>query len=105
MAIKRTYNDIEVGDKIECENDKDEFFVGYVTKIVDDVSLIFEDEDNHLQHKALAAWCEVVYDCEDCEDTGEIVYDELDTDSMQYMRGTGVKTCHCKQPSLFDERE
>lgn len=105
MAVIKTYNEIRIGDKIQCETDRDELFVGYVTRIIDAYTLIFEDEDNHLPHTALAAWCEVVYDCEDCQDTGEIVYDELDPDSKQYMHGTGTKPCHCKQPSLFDENE
>lgn len=100
----KNYNEIKVGDKIHCENDKDEIFTGYVTSIIDTNSLIFEDEEHHLQHKALASWCEIIYDCEDCQDTGEIVYDELDSDSGQYMRGTGIKTCICHQPTLFDER-
>lgn len=104
MATK-THNDIKVGDKIQCETDRDEYFTGYVTGIVNDNAVIFKDENTNTQRTVLAAWCEIIYDCEDCQDTGEIVYDELDKDSMQYMRGTGVKACHCKQPSLFDEHE
>lgn len=103
MHTKVTHNGIKIGDKIECETDRDEYFTGYVTAIVNDHSLIFEDENNQLPHTALAAWCEIIYDCEDCQDTGEIVYDELDPDSHQYMRGTGVMPCHCQKTN--DEEE
>lgn len=91
-----THNGIKIGDKIQCENDKDELFVGYVRKIVDENILIFEDEDTRIHHTALASWCEVVCDCQDCQDTGEIVFDEFDEDSHNYMNGTGVRKCDCR---------
>lgn len=94
-----------IGDKIQCETDRDEVYTGYITAFINDYTILFKDEETGLSRQALPAWCEVIYDCDDCQDTGELVFDELDTDSHQYMRGTGVEQCHCKQPSLFDERE
>ena len=31
-----------------------------------------------------------------CDGSGEIATDELDTDSMQYMRGVGTEKCLCQ---------
>jgi hypothetical protein len=98
----KTFN---IGDKIQCETDRDEIFTGYITAFIDSNTILYTDEDSGTARKALAAWCEVIYDCDDCQDTGELSVDELDKDSMRYMNGVGVQTCHCKQSSLFDERE
>jgi hypothetical protein len=35
-------------------------------------------------------------ECEDCNGTGELLEDVLDPDSGRYMRGVGVKKCHCQ---------
>jgi hypothetical protein len=34
--------------------------------------------------------------CEDCGDTGEIIYDVQDSDG-NWERGTGSKPCHCQK--------
>lgn len=101
--VNQTHNGIKVGDKIECENDRDQYFTGYVTAIVNENMLIFKADEDLSQHNANATWCTVIYDCDDCHDTGEIIYDEFDPDSNEYMRGTGVRTCHC-QKETFDEQ-
>jgi hypothetical protein len=33
--------------------------------------------------------------CSECEGAGEVACDELDRDSMQYMRGVGTQPCIC----------
>ncbi len=99
-----TTNGIKLGDKIQCENDKDELRFGTVTELLDKAMLVYQDEDDNLFYEINSKWCEIVYTCNECHDEGEVTYDELDKDSMQYMRGTGVMACpKCKQPSLFDE--
>lgn len=41
--------------------------------------------------------------CELCDGTGEVAYDELDHDSMQYMKGVDVRPCPCTKARPEDE--
>ena len=102
--INFTKNGIKLGDRIQCENDKDELRFGTVSELLDEATLVYQDEDDNLQHEVRSEWCEVIYKCDECNDTGEVTYDELDEDSMRMMNGTGVTACPmCKQPSLFND--
>ena len=41
--------------------------------------------------------------CELCGGTGEVAYDALDHDSMQYMNGVDVRPCPCTKPQKDEE--